>query len=106
MWFPKKDDGVIFDVRVESHGISNTRSPFGPGNQTEKNEGLASAASQEEKSPLGHGRCTSASIDAPDIALPYKFILLLTPDGAVSRHCRVVWWRAPMVGVIFLPEPA
>jgi len=49
---------------------------------------------------------TSASIDAPDIALPYKFILLLTPDGAVSRHCRVVWWRAPMVGVIFLPEPA
>ena len=49
---------------------------------------------------------TSASIDAPDIALPNEFILLLTPDGAVCRHCRVVWWRAPMVGVIFPPEPA
>jgi hypothetical protein len=46
---------------------------------------------------------TSASIDAPDIALPNEFILLLTSDGAVSHRCKVVWWRAPMVGVMFLP---
>jgi hypothetical protein len=44
---------------------------------------------------------TSASIDAPDIALPNEFILLLTPDGAVSHRCKVVWWRAAMVGVTF-----
>jgi hypothetical protein len=49
---------------------------------------------------------TGASIGAPDIALPNEFILLLTPDGAVSHHCKVVWWQAPMVGVTFLPKPA
>jgi hypothetical protein len=47
---------------------------------------------------------SSTSIDAPDVALPNEFMLPLTPDGAVSRRCKVFWWRAAMVGVMFLPE--
>jgi PilZ domain len=37
-----------------------------------------------------------------DVELPEAFFLLLTPNGATHRHCRVIWRDGLTLGVKFL----
>jgi hypothetical protein len=45
---------------------------------------------------------TTARIDAPDIAVPNEFTLLLTSDGSIRRECKVVSRRGWVIDVEFL----
>lgn len=44
----------------------------------------------------------NARIDAPDIVVPNEFTLLLTADGSIHRHCKVVSRRGSILEVEFL----
>jgi hypothetical protein len=39
----------------------------------------------------------------PDKKAPSEFELLLSRNGNVHRHCRVVWFQQDVVGVSFVP---
>jgi len=47
-------------------------------------------------------RSNGATIQAPDLALPNQFTLLLTPDGSVTRRCKVISRRRFTVVVEFI----
>lgn len=47
----------------------------------------------------------SARVEATDIALPNKFILMLKLDRTIRRHCRVVWRNNYVAGVQFTAWP-
>jgi hypothetical protein len=50
---------------------------------------------------------TGARLDVDDSnALPDRFILLLSANGAARRHCQVVWRQPRQIGVHFEPHPA
>ncbi len=36
-----------------------------------------------------------------DVELPDRFVLLLTPNGAARRHCRLIWRDGLTLGVKF-----
>jgi hypothetical protein len=48
----------------------------------------------------------SARIEAKDVALPDRFILLLELSQNVRRHCRVVWRQGYVLGLQFIAWPA